>query len=310
MKIQLNFSSLGVSIPSNGGASDITAKEISKGVGYRTGDMKKIKITRYCIVFFLFIILFTSCTKVINVDIKGVEKKYVIEAIVTDQPGDAKVLVTTTKNISEDNVYPGISGANVTVTDDAGLLTNFTEDSAGVYTAPLLKGVTGKTYTLRVGINGTTFTAQSAMPQKVSMDTIYITDEILFGETRKIANTTYQDPPGKGNNYRYLQYINGEKTKTIFTNNDDYLDGNKVEAKLWYLADDDGGERKILKGDTVRLDMQCIDNAVYKYWFSLNQSATGNSQSASPANAVSNISGEALGYFSVHTVESKTVVAK
>ena len=55
--------------------------------------------------------------------------------------------------------------------------------------------------------------------------------------------------------------------------------------------------------------MQCIDNAVYKYWFSLNQSATGTSQSASPANAVSNISGGALGYFSVHTVESKTVVA-
>jgi hypothetical protein len=258
----------------------------------------------------LSFLMLGGCTKVINVDIEGVEKKYVIEAVVTDKPGDARVLITTTKNISDDNVYPGISGASVMVTDDAGVVTNFTEDSAGVYTAPLLKGITGKSYTLRVSINGTTFTAQSTMPQKVSMDTIYVTEEILFGETRKIANTTYQDPPGKGNSYRYLQFINGEKTKTIFTNNDDYLDGNKVEAKLWYLADDDEGERKILKGDTVRLDMQCIDKAVYQYWFSLNQSATGASQSASPANAVSNITGGALGYFSVHTVESKTVVAQ
>jgi hypothetical protein len=55
--------------------------------------------------------------------------------------------------------------------------------------------------------------------------------------------------------------------------------------------------------------MMCIENAVFKYWFSLNQSATGNSQSASPANAVSNISGGALGYFSAHTVETREIVA-
>jgi hypothetical protein len=147
------------------------------------------------------------------------------------------------------------------------------------------------------------------MPGKVNMDTLYISDEILFGENTKLANTSYQDPPGKGQCYRYIQYINDKKTKTIFTNNDDYIDGNYVEAKLWYLTDDDTAEdEKIKTGDTVRLEMLCIDQAVYKFWFSLTQSATGNSQSASPANAVTNITGGALGYFSAHTVQSKTLV--
>jgi hypothetical protein len=263
----------------------------------------------YVAVFISMTIFFSSCRKVIDVDIKNVAKKFVVEAVITDQQDSSKVLLSTTKNVSENNDFPGISGAAVTVTDNTGIVTTFTEDSAGYYYAHSFKGVIGKTYTLQVIINGETFTAVSAMPPMVNMDTLYISDEVLFGESRKLSNTTYQDPPGKGNCYRYVQYINGKKENTIFTNNDDYTDGKYVEAKLWYLADDDDEDQKIKSGDTVRLDLFCIDPAVYKYWFSLNQSATGNSQSASPANAVTNITGGALGYFSAHTVQSKTVVA-
>lgn len=263
----------------------------------------------YIIVFISIMIFFSSCQKVIDVAIKNVEPKYVVEAVITDQLDSSKVLISTTKNVSENNNFPGISGALVTITDNAGIVTTFTEDSAGYYYAHSFQGSVGKTYTLRVVTNGETFTATSTMPPRVNMDTLFISDELLFGEARKLANTTYQDPPGKGNCYRYVQYINGKKEKTIFTNNDDYTDGKYVEAKLWYLADDDEDDQKIKAGDTVRLDFFCIDPAVYRYWFSLNQSATGNSQSASPANAVTNIAGGALGYFSAHTVQSKTMVA-
>ncbi|MEI9912418.1 MAG: hypothetical protein WDO71_23875 [Bacteroidota bacterium] len=41
------------------------------------------------------------------------EKKYVVEAVITDQPGTAKVLVTQTKSFDEDNNFAGISGATV-----------------------------------------------------------------------------------------------------------------------------------------------------------------------------------------------------
>ena len=256
------------------------------------------------------VILLFYCRKVIDVDIDGVEPIFVIEAVVTDQPGDSKVLISTTKDVSENNQFPAVSSATVSITDDAGVVTIFNEDSAGTYTAPGFSGVIGKKYSLQIlTTNGKTFTAESTMPEKIIMDTLFITDEILFGDNRKLANINYQDPPGKGQCYRYVQYINGRKTETIFTNNDDYIDGKYVEAKLWYLTeDDDNEEEKIKTGDTVRLDLMCIDQAVYKFWFRLNQSATGNSQSASPANAVTNISGGALGYFSAHSVQTKTVV--
>jgi hypothetical protein len=257
----------------------------------------------------LMILLFSSCQKVIDVDIKNGEPKYVVEAIVTDKPGESKVLLSTTKNISENNNFPGISGAVVTITDNAGSVTIFTETTAGKYETPNFTGSAGKTYSLQVKVEGETFTARSTMPQKINLDTLFISNEILFGETRKLANIAYQDPAGKGQSYRYVQYINGKKSKPIFVNNDDYSDGKYVETKLWYLVDDDENkDEEIKSGDTVMIDMLCIDNAVYKYWYSVNQSATGNSQSASPANPVTNISGGALGYFSAHTLQTKSVV--
>ena len=255
------------------------------------------------------IVLFSSCQKVIDVDIKNAEPEYVVEAVVTDKPGESRVLLSTTKNISENNNFPVISGAGVTITDNAGNSRMFAEDTAGVYTAPAFTGEAGKTYSLQVNINGEMFTANSTMPQKINLDTIFISDELLFGETRKLVNIAYQDPAGKGHCYRYVQYINGKKSKPIFVNNDDYSDGKYVETKLWYLVDEDENEDEEIKsGDTVMLDMLCIDPAVYKYWYSVYQSATGNSQSASPANPVTNIIGGALGYFSAHTRQNEVVV--
>jgi hypothetical protein len=257
----------------------------------------------------LMIVFFSSCQKVIDVNIENAEKKYVVEAIVTEETGASKVLLSTTKNVSEDNSFPGISGAVVTITDNAGNSTVFKETIAGVYTDAAFTGAVGKTYSLQVEVNGETFTALSTMPQKINLDTIFITDEILFGETRKLVNIAYQDPPGKGQCYRYVQYINDKKSKPIFVNNDDYSDGKYVESKLWYLVDEDENEDEEIKsGDTIRIDMLCITSVVYKYWYSVFQSATGNSQSASPANPVTNINGGALGYFSAHTVQTKTLV--
>jgi hypothetical protein len=262
------------------------------------------------LVSLLVIFSFYSCQKVIDADSKDTAKKYVIEAVVTDDPGGSKVLLSTTLNMSDRNNFPGISGAIVTITDNTGNSVLFTETTTtGTYTAPSFTGIAGKTYSLEVKLNGEIFTAISAMPQKINMDTLFISDEVLFGETRKLANISYQDPPGKGQCYRYVQYVNDKKSKPIFTNNDDYIDGKYVETKLWYIVDEDENpEEEIKTGDTVMVDLLCIDNAVYKYWYSVFQSATGNSQSASPANPVTNIRGGALGYFSAHTTQSKTVV--
>jgi len=140
------------------------------------------------------------------------------------------------------------------------------------------------------------------------MDTIYVTNDTWFdGKENKLANVEYNDPAGMANQYKFVRYLNGVKTKGIFINNDDLTDGRHTATKL-FIDGNDNKDDKLESDDTVKIDMLCIDAAVYKYWYSMEQSATGEAQSAAPANPVTNISGGALGYFSAHTFQTKSML--
>lgn len=254
-----------------------------------------------------FLILLSSCTKVIDLNLNDAEKKYVIEGVITDQAGTSRVLISQTKDFDEDNGFVGVSGAIVTITESGGATTPLPETSTGVYEAPALRGAAGKSYTLSVTIGDQHFTGSSTIPGRVNLDTIFTTDELLFTDTRKIVNAVYKDPPGRGNNYRFIQYVNDIKEKQILIQNDEYTDSKVVNSKLFYFSDDDDDEG-IQRGDEVRIEMLCIDANVYKYWFSLSRSATGGSGQATPSNPVSNLDGGALGYFSAQTYQSETMI--
>ena len=267
-------------------------------------NMKNILLP---LLFVLSAIILGSCTKVIDVKLKDADKKYVVEGMVTDQPGSGKIILSQTKNFSDNNAPGMVSGAVVTITDNnTGTVTAMTETTPGNYTDATLTGISGHTYALRITTGGSTFTSVSTMPVNVHLDTLYMTNENVFGSNWNLANIEFRDPAGTGNCYRARQFVNGKKSKDIFITNDDYTDGKLMFAKLYM---DPGGddENKIKSGDAVTVEMTCIDPSVYKYWFSLQQSATGNSQSAAPANPVTNIEGGALGYFSAHTLQSRSV---
>jgi uncharacterized protein DUF4249 len=200
-----------------------------------------------------------------------------------------------------------VSGAIVTIKEDGGAATPLVAAGAGIYTAPGLIGKTGKKYSLSVTIGGQVFTASSTMPQRINFDTIYVTNEVLFTDAEKIVNTEFKDPSGRGNNYRFIQYINTDRTDQIFIMNDEYTDGRVVNSRLYFFTDDD--DKKIKTGDKIIVEMQCIDPVLYKYWVSLTRSSTGDSGQATPSNPVSNMQGGALGYFSTHTSQVREMIA-
>lgn len=254
--------------------------------------------------------IFTSCEKVIDLNLNTAEKKYVIEANLTNKVGGCVVLLSQTKDFDEDNTFPGISGATITITTNGTTVTPLTETSTpGQYTAPALIATAGSNYELKITVGGETFTANSTMAQPVLLDTIYAKDETLFGETRKIVTVVHPDPVGLGNSYRYIQYFNGNKISGNLIRNDDYSDGKTTESSLFYFSDEEDEDDPELKsGDQVRVEMLSITPEIYKYWFSLDRSSTGGSGQATPANPVTNIKGGALGYFSVHGIDTKTMI--
>lgn len=252
--------------------------------------------------------MLVSCEKVVDIELEGVEKKYMIEGIISDQKGDCRVLITQTGDFDEENDFPGVSGASVSITDNnTGNTIILPETTSGTYADSLLKGAHGTSYSLRVEIGDKVFTAQSVMPQRVEMDTIFVTNENIFGDSWKLSTIEFHDPANVENSYRFIQHVNGERTREIYIRNDDLVDG-KLFSTILYMDDDAEDNEKLKKGDTVKVQMLGIDKQVYKFWYSLDQGSTGEAYSASPANPVTNIRGGALGYFSACTSHEKTMI--
>lgn len=247
---------------------------------------------------------FISCEKVIDIKINGADKKYVIEGNVFNvQSLPQEVKISQTKDFSDDNSFVGIRGALVSIREKGGLAYRLAEVSAGIYRTTALKGIPGRTYELSVTINGNSYTATSTMPSAlVSIDSLSLFDIGFGSNTVKTIIPSYKDPPGLGNSYRIVEYANEIPVKKIFVQNDDLSDGLVISRPLINPK----GELKT--GDAVRVNLLCIDSDVYKYWFSLDQAATGDNQSATPTNPVSNISGGVLGYFSAQSISGINIV--
>lgn len=248
--------------------------------------------------------ILTSCEKVMDIKLDEDGKKIVIDAVLTDEAGGCVVKLSQTKNFSESNAFNGLGGATISITDNAGNSYSLPEEEKGVYSNPTLKGLNGITYELKVIIGGQTFSAQSTMSRKISLDSIYAEKQFFFDEEETFAHVVFNDPPGTRNYYRFKQFVNGKKSLGNFIMDDEFSDGKQFQSTLYFFPEEGDSIRT---GDEIRIEMQCIDKAVYKYWYSYEQSATGSSQSAAPANPVTNIEGGALGYFSAHTVEVKKV---
>jgi hypothetical protein len=259
------------------------------------------------IIYLIIITAFASCTKVIHVNIKDADKKYVIEGTITDNNNSCKVRVTKSLNVSDTNYYNILDNATVTVQEDNKNTVSLTFNSSdGFYRAPI-SGTPGHTYHLTVIVDGITFTASSTMPQKVYMDTLYVTQRAVLGKERKIATVEFKDPPGLGNAYRFTQYVNGEKENTIFAIDDNLIDRRKVIYELLNFSDT---KYTLETDDQLRVEMRCIDYNNYLFWYSLSQSSLGDSQSASPGNPITNITGGALGYFSANTFEANNIAVQ
>jgi hypothetical protein len=256
---------------------------------------------KYLFHIILLATLFSSCKKVINVDLNNAPSQIVIEGIINNRI-PATVTISQSVKFSSDNVFPTLSGAIVSIQDNVGNNYVLSETAPGTYTNTNAIGVAGRTYTMNVKVNNTNYTAISAMPQQVNFDTL-IPDQIAFAnKTIKVVRPQYKDPVAVGNNYQFVEYMNGDLIQNIYVWNDNVNNGGTMNRPLIYAAQKD--KHDIATGDIVIVEMRCIDKNIYTYMRAL---ADLNSNNTTPANPPSNISGGALGYFSAHTSQVRQI---
>lgn len=249
----------------------------------------------------------SSCEKVIDIKVDNDSGKLVVEGTVTDQTGQT---IKLSRNVAftSTNTYPPVTGAAVTVTDQNGKAYTFTEGPAGTYTNATLTGASGQTYQMNVSTGNQNYTASSTMPVKVALDSLTSADSDFGGKGKKKITVHFHDPAATADQYNFLLLVNGKQVARVFTVDDRFTNGNDINFDL--RTRDDTSDQAIYAGDTVTVQMQCIDLPVFTYWFSLQQQGSGAGGSVSPSNPPTNITPAVFGYFSAQTVQSKTIVVK
>ncbi|WP_165585794.1 DUF4249 domain-containing protein [Pedobacter nototheniae] len=255
----------------------------------------------YIIIMLLFL---SSCEDTIDLNLKDLQLKYVVEGVITNEPGVCKVLISQTKDFKDNNDFNGVSGAVVKIESD-GITTTLQEGSNGVYQTDKINGTPGKTYKLTVNVKNEVFTASSTMPQPVPLldFTLKASD---YEPTRVTPKIKYKDVAAIKNYYWFQQYINDKIQLRYKVSSDEFTSGQEVNEYLVYENNTNDKSKDIVKGDRLTVEMHSIDAPVYTYLFTL-FNANGSADGAAPANPVSNISGGALGFFSAHTTERKTI---
>ena len=220
----------------------------------------------------------------------------------SNNTGTQTVLLSKSNNFSDNNTFPKVSGALVIISDNNGNIDTLQETVAGTYATSQIAGHPGVTYSLYVSVEGNKYTAQSIMPIPVKLDTLIAVEQTFFGKKGYYPQVIFQDPANVANYYRFETELNGKRTKGYTLLDDKFSNGNVANR---VLGVDTGNDPDPAVGDTYEVTMTCMDQAVFKYFYSLAQSQTGNS--GAPDNPVTNISGGALGYFSAQTDQIKSV---
>jgi hypothetical protein len=253
--------------------------------------------------------LLTSCEKEIDLNLEDKSGNIVIEGNVTNGPGPYYVRVTRSVAFTEANQYPGVANASVVISDNTGQADTLEYVSEGLYKTGHLVATPGNTYTLQVTAGGQKYTAQSTMPQPVVLDSLKQGSFSFGGETNYNVRPVFTDPSPLGNRYLFIVSVNGSKRKALETFSDNFNNGLVNQRNLRLPMDN---EDSVKIGDTIHVEMQCIDQNIYTYYNAVIQISgdDGSGAGITPANPPSNINNSALGYFSAHTFTVSSIVIK
>ena len=245
------------------------------------------------------LILLTSCEKEISIDYHTVEPLYVVEAGITESGAVARI--SQTQNVTDEMHTQPVDNAVIQITSDTGERSVLHRDSAGCYSSDI-KGVEGRTYTIRVQIGDYVTESTSQMQGRFDLSDNYmykmqmLEDDLVYYHVD--VNDNYTDSIGY---YYALVTRNGKPYKWHVMNNKGYFDVTGIDVPCFVYCDLDKDNKDILQdGEEISLEVRKIDRRTYDYLYVLAKAE----QSAS--NPIRNFSNPAtLGYFSAYNAVRK-----
>lgn len=258
----------------------------------------------------LFFFLFTSCEKVIDVDLKTAEPKLVIDASINwkkNTSGNLQKIKLSTTTSYYSNTFPVFSGAEVVVTNSANNVFKFIENvGTGEYVCTNFQPVIGETYTLKILANGQTYTATETLMSVPNIEN-NIQQNNSGGVTGNEIEITYfyQDNPSQQNSYLYSIQHPKVAFPQYFVENDENTQGKLTP--VFYSHKD------LKKNDVINIKIYGISKRYYSYFKKIINASGNNSGpfDTVPSEVRGNIINQtnadkyAYGYFRLSEVDEK-----
>ncbi len=293
-------------------------------------------------VLFISTILFlNSCEKDITLNLPDVKQQLVVEGYIY-QDTNAYVFVTKSSPFFSEldsatvQTYV-VRGAHITISDgtitDTMVEIEFPQYYLHFYASPHMKGVSGKTYTLRVESEGTVVTATTVLPPAIKLDSTWwkpdgnkdslgyawahLTDPDTLGNyyrwfAKRINHYTYGKNIGEQKDFDFIAPI-GSTFEDKFINGKSFDFGyNRGEAQNSNKEDDGFSDERgyFKRGDTIIVKWCTYDQENFKFWRDEEQQVSSNGNPfGNPTPIYGNIKG-GLGVFGGYGVSYDTIIAR
>lgn len=303
---------------------------------FRSLLFSRKRITPYWCIAALLLISLSSCEKNVTVEIPEVSEEFVVEGKIEEGEAPFVLLSRTLPffgTINTNNlIQNSVTGAMVTLSDGSRVDTLVQFPGIGLYTSTTIRGEVGKTYSLRIEVEGKVITASTYMPPAIALDSVWWK---VNGERDSLgfAWAHLTDPDTLGNYYRWFaQRINrytygpeiGRMKDSIFIApigsvfEDKFINGksfdfgfNRGNSPTTNKEDDFNDEKFFFKrGDTIVVKFCTLDRRHFEFWRTAEtQISNSGNPFGSPAPITSNIEG-GLGVWGAYACSYDTIYAQ
>ena len=264
----------------------------------------------------LIINVLIGCSEDIDLELSSTASHLVVDGHLYDVPSDLNfVRLTMSTDYFQNQPSPVVHGANVVVSDGVNDYQFVENEAYGYYEAPTLFAAEhGRTYTLTIsGIDTNadgeleTYTASSATPPTYVVDSAQCVYDDFFDAYR--VKLFAPEDTASTDFYMFGIALNDSLISTSYTTyaltddkwfTSDYCWG----ATVYLFSDEDLSHGEVSVGDKVTLISMSVTEEFFNYVSALGDITYGSNPmfSSTPANAIGNISGDALGFFTVMAV--------
>jgi hypothetical protein len=280
--------------------------------------MNKMNIKTIFLIAIVSSIGISACTERIDIDLDSTYTRCVVYGEITTDTTTHKVIITRSANYFSNSPAEGISGAIVTISDgQQQFVLNEDPLSPGIYlTQPNVFGVEGRTYTLTIDNvdllkdgEMKSYSASSFLPPVNNPDSIKV---IYRPEWRGwVVQAFALDSANRKDFYMFHTWLNGtletDSLSTRIIADDLFFNGsytNGITIKYWE------GQETLLPGDTIVAGFCGITENYYKFIDEVRATIRPSSPlfSAPPANPRTNISNNAIGFFTAYSLKRATYI--